>query len=265
MPIHPLFHKKNTPAKKTPNTSWEKSSKWYNKIVGDSGHYYHEHTILPGVIRLFNLQANSSVLDVGCGQGVLAKNIPKNIRYQGVDLSHSLIKSARESDKNNAHSYMVGDATLPLPVPKKDFTHAAMILCLQNMENAAAALKNVSAHLAKNAKFVIVLNHPMFRIPRQSGWDLNQSKQQYRWVTKYLGPMKIPIQMHPGKGNSELTWSFHEPLANYTKYLQAAGLAIEVIEEWSSDKTSTSKFKDREDTARAEIPLFMCIVAKKIW
>ncbi len=29
-------------------TSWQKVSRWYNDAVGEEGHYYHQHLILPG-------------------------------------------------------------------------------------------------------------------------------------------------------------------------------------------------------------------------
>lgn len=250
--------------KKNQNTSWEKSSAWYNKLVGDQGHYYHEHVIIPGVLRLLNLKPGANVLDVGCGQGILAKKLPKGVAYQGIDASFSLIKEAHLQDKVSQHEYRCADATKPLPIIKKDFTHASIILAIQNMEFPGAVLKNMAAHLRVGGRLVIVLNHPAFRIPRQSGWDVNpKSNLQYRWVNRYLTPMKIPIQMHPGRGQSELTWSFHEPISVYAGHLKSAGLVIENIEEWSSDKTSTSREKKREDRARAEIPLFMAIVAFK--
>lgn len=263
--------------KKNQNTSWEKSSAWYNKLVGDQGHYYHEHVIIPSVLRLLNLKPGASVLDVGCGQGILGKKLSKGAAYQGIDASMSLIKAARAQDKSRTtfekvvrdkvpqHEYLCADAAKPLPITKKDFTNATIILALQNMEFPDAVLKNIAAHMRVGGRLVIVLNHPAFRIPRQSGWDVNsKSNLQYRWVNRYLTPMKIPIQMHPGRGQSELTWSFHEPISVYAGHLKNAGLVIENIEEWSSDKTSTSREKKREDRARAEIPLFMAIVAKKL-
>lgn len=158
---------------KKSGTSWEKSSGWYNKLVGKSGHYYHEKVIIPGVIRILGLKKGDSLLDIGCGQGVLARAIPKDTPYLGVDLSYSLIKSAKIEDKIKGHEYLVMDATKPMSLPKKDFSHATIILALQNMENAQMVFKNAAAHLKPGAKLVVVLNHPMFRIPRQSGWDVN--------------------------------------------------------------------------------------------
>jgi ubiquinone/menaquinone biosynthesis C-methylase UbiE len=247
------------------HTSWEKSSKWYNETVGEKGHYYHEKIVLPGVMRLLKLSANSSVLDIGCGQGILAKRLERE-EYYGVDASGSLIKFAKQADKKSNHQYIVADATKPLSIPKKDFTHATAIFSLQNMEYPFGAIQNVAKHMKADGRFVLVINHPCFRIPRQSGWGVNEgNNQQYRWVTKYMSEMKIPIQMHPGqKQSGELSWSFHWPLAKLSEYLFQAGFMIEKIEEWSSDKKSQSREAKREDMAREEIPLFMVIVAVKL-
>lgn len=249
---------------KVKTTSWHKSGKWYNKLVGSDGHYYHSHVILPGVLRLLQLDNASSVLDVGCGQGILARQLPKNIYYQGIDLAGSLIKAAQEQDKNPLHHYAVADAAKPFPLAKKDFTRAVIILALQNMEFPDKALKNVGSHLRAGGRMVIVLNHPGFRVPRQSGWGISENQQQHRWVMRYMTPLAIPIEMHPGKRASEQTMSFHLPLSAYSNYLFQAGFMIEKIEEWVSDKKNQpGPHAKREDVARGEIPLFMAIVCKK--
>ena len=253
------FH---SPQKK--NTSWQKSGQWYNKLVGDKGHYYHQHVILPGVVRLLGLTDKSSLLDIGCGQGVLARQLPKAVLYTGIDLAPGLIHSASLQDHAHGHSYLVADVTKSLPLEKKDFTHATAVLSLQNMEHQEAAILHVGDHLVKNGRFVIVLNHPSFRIPRQSGWGISESKQQYRYINRYLTPLKIPITMHPGEKQSPVTWSFHYPISLYTLFLHNAGFVIEIMEEWASDKESVGKASKMENRARSEIPLFLTISARKI-
>ena len=245
------------------NTSWNRQGKWYNRLVGSKGHYYHEHVVLPNVLRLLQLNKDSTLLDVGCGQGILAKKIPLNIPYYGIDLAKSLISFAQKSDKNPKHTYVVADATRPLPLQNNDFTHAAAILSLQNMEHADYAIKYVSEHLRKNGRCVIVLNHPSFRIPRQSGWGTGENKLQYRYVNRYMSSLKIPITMHPGVNSTEVTWSFHQPLSFYARALKESGFLIESIEEWGSDKESTGKKAKMENRARNEIPLFLAISAVK--
>lgn len=245
--------------KKHQNTSWDRSAKWYNKIVGTKGHFFHETIVLPGVFRLLNLQKNSKLLDIGCGQGILAKKIHPSANYTGIDLSKNLITLAAKTDKNPRHSYLVADATKPLPLKTCDFTHASAILSLQNMENADSAIKQVAQRLTNKAKFIIVLNHPCFRIPRQTGWGIGENKTQYRYINRYMSPLKIPITMHPGEQRSEITWTFHQPLSYYTKSLKNNGFLIETIEEWISEKTSQGKAAKMENRARSEIPLFLTI------
>lgn len=259
---------KRRPGRPTsPSTSWEPVEKWYRGSVGDDGHYYHQHVVIPGVLKLLALDKtpSASLLDIACGQGILARHLPKNVEYTGVDISPSLIKEAKQSDPHPSHHYFVGDALKPLPVKKNDFTHAAIVLAIQNFESPKEALNNASKHLAKGGALVIAMNHPCFRIPRQSSWKVDdEQKIQYRRIDRYSSPLNIPIQAHPSKGEkSAQTWSFHHPLASYSLWLQEAGFAIDLIEEWHSNKVSTGKAAKMENRSREEIPLFMAIKAIK--
>ncbi len=255
------------PSTSKSSTSWEPVEKWYRGSVGDEGHYYHQHIVLPGVQRLLAIEktAAPSLLDLACGPGVLARHLPASIDYTGVDISPSLIKTAKASDPNAKHNYVVADATHALPVKKCDFTHAAIVLAIQNMEHPKLALENAAKHLAKNGCLVIAMNHPCFRIPRQSSWKVDEEqKVQYRRIDRYSSPLSIPIQAHPSKGEqSATTWSFHHPLADYSRWLYEAGFAIELIEEWHSDKVSVGGAAKMENRGRSEIPLFMAIRAVK--
>ena len=218
--------------------------------------------MLPGVVRLLGMKPGESLLDLGCGQGVLASRIPKDVKYVGVDAAASLIDFAKKQDKNPKHSYYLGDVTKPLPIAEK-FSHAAIVLALQNMEEPALAIKNAAEHLSEEGELVIVLNHPAFRIPRQSSWGIDEgSKIQYRRENIYMSALKIPITMHPGEKSGPTTWSFHRPLSTYTKILSDNGFVIEIIEEWTSDKESVGKAGKMENRSRAEFPLFLAIRAR---
>lgn len=246
------------------STSWEKSSQWYNKIVDTSGHYYHEHTVIPGVLKLLNLKNGDRLLDLACGQGVLARHLPKGVAYLGLDAAPSLIAFAKRQNKNSLHQFTITDVTKPLSAVDKNFTHATIILALQNIEEPARVLREASQHLVSGGQLIIVFNHPCFRIPRQSGWDINpQNKLQYRWVSRYMSPMKIPVKMHPSQAHSETTWTFHHPLSVYAAMLRENNFLINSIEEWVSDKESIGKMAKTEDRGRAEIPLFLAIQARK--
>ena len=252
-------------------TSWQKVTPWYNKITEHGqGHYFHQHVVIPGVIRLLGFDnksiinnQHSKILDLACGNGVLAKAVPKDVEYTGVDIAPGLINEAKRTDRNPKHKYIVADVTRKLPVSGK-YDAATIILALQNIQNPQRVIENASKLLNENSKLIIVLNHPAFRIPRQSSWGIDEGRKiQYRRVDRYMSPMNIPILMNPGDRNSRTTMSYHFPLSAYSKMLRDAGFAIDLIEEWTSDRESLGSASKMENRGRAEIPIFMAIIAKK--
>jgi len=246
---------------KQSNSSWENSSKWYDQIVGSEGHYYHKNLILPKLLALMDLKKGDKLLDLACGQGILERQLAPHFSYLGVDLAASLIKKAKEEGKKG-HSFMVADVTKTIETKEKGFTHATLILAVQNLKDPLGAFTNAAHLLNEGGKFFIVLNHPYFRIPRQSSWGEDAPKKlQYRRIDAYMTPMEIPITMHPGKGESVTTLSFHYPLSALTQWLHEAGFVIETIEEWCSDKSSVGGKAKMENRARKEFPLFMALTA----
>lgn len=248
-------------------TSWEPVQKWYARLVGEEGHFYHKEIILPGVLRLLDLPTDksSSLLDLGCGPGILSRVLPLNVQYTGVDASPSLIKESIRLNEREKTRFIVGDITKSLALGKETFSSAAIILALQNVESPLTVFKNAYHFLDKDARFVIVMNHPCFRIPRQSSWGVDQDKKlQYRRLDRYYSPLKIPIHAHPSRGEqSPMTHSFHYPLTSYFQWLKQAGFVVETMEEWCSNKLSTGKNAKMENRSREEFPLFLALVAKK--
>lgn len=245
-------------------TSWQNSEKWYDKIVGEKGHYYHQNVIIPALLKEAHFTKSSKILDLGCGQGVLSRHLPEKSRYTGVDLSKSLLQKAKEYAKDKDHSFIQADICKDLPIKEKDFTHGVMILSLQNIEKVDVAIANLSKHLKKDAKLIIVINHPCFRIPRQSDWQIDEDKKiQSRRMNLYMSDQKIPIKTHPGKKDSQVTYSFHHPLCFYFDILFNQGFVVENILELCSDKNSTGTKAKMENRARKEFPLFLTFIAKK--
>jgi SAM-dependent methyltransferase len=246
-------------------TSWEGVSEWYGRAVGRAGTYYHQRLILPRGLGLLELKAGASLLDLACGQGVLARAMPKGVGYVGVDASPSLIRQASRLDRDRSHTYIVADVTKPLPIDKKDFTHAALILSLQNIAEPEGVIRNARRHLGRTGRLLIVLNHPCFRIPRQTSWGVDdKNKIQYRRVDRDLSPLEVPIRSRPGRGEgSEVVWSYHLSLSDYSSVLSNAGFLIERIEEWVSDRRSIGPAARMENRAREEFPLFLTLLARK--
>ncbi len=247
------------------DTSWEKVSSKYNKNLADKGDYYHLNLVIPKSLELLKLNENSKVLDLACGQGVLARHLPKNTSYLGIDLSESLIEFAKKYEIQSNHSFIVGDITKPLNIGSQTFTHSTIILALQNTGKVANVLFNAAKYIKKGGKLLIVINHPHYRIPRHSSWEIDEKNNiQYRKINKYLSKIEIPVNHDPSKGaKGNFSISYHFSLESLSKDLFEAGFYIEKIEEWSSDKKSVGKNSKRENVSRSEIPLFMCLLCTK--
>ncbi len=250
---------------KTASTSWGKVAEWYDETVEQKGSYQQE-LILPNLLRLMEIKKGQNILDLACGQGLFSREFARlGAKVIGVDISKELIEIARKkSEKEIAYRVASADS-LPF---LKDGTMdtGTMVLALQNIENMNGTLGECARILKPNGKLYLVLNHPAFRIPKESSWGFDEKASvQYRRVDRYLSSLKREIDMIPGGSSRVKTISFHRPLQTYVKALFKQGLCIRRLEEWSSNKTSQKGPRaEAEDRARKEIPLFLTIEAQKV-
>jgi ubiquinone/menaquinone biosynthesis C-methylase UbiE len=242
-------------------TAWkEKVGEWYKKNMGKDGNYYHQSVIIPGVLRLLAVKNEEKILDLGCGQGIMGRQIKG--KYLGVDLSDNLIKEAMKLDRNPNHSYQIADITKEIKT-RENFDKGMIILALQNVKKPFGVIRNFANLIRNRGEILIVLNHPCFRIPKHSDWKVID-KKQYRIIETYMSPLEIPIESSPfDKRNNQISFSYHYPLSAYMEMLSDNGFLIEKIEEWTSPKKSSGPMAIIEDRARKEFPLFLAIRAVK--
>lgn len=247
--------------KDTYKTAWKGGvASWYKKSVGTDGSFYHREVVIPNSLRLLNIKSGEKILDLGCGQGIMGRQI-KN-KYLGIDLSTELIEEAKRLDKNINHTYLVGDITTDLKI-YGSFDKGMIILALQNVKKPFGVIRNFSKLLKKDGELLIVINHPTFRIPKHSDWKVMDNKQ-YRIMESYMSPLEIPIESSPfDKKNNQISYSYHYPLSAYIEMLSDNRFLIRTIEEWISPKKSEGPMAIIEDKARGEFPLFLAIKAIK--
>lgn len=253
-------------------TSWGNVASWYDKVVNDEDSYQSK-VILPNVLRLMAPKKGERILDLACGQGFFSHAMAaEGAHVTGVDVAPELVDIARTHAMHNQEFY-VSSADNLRPFKDKTFDSAVCVLAIQNIEKMGMAFKETSRVLKDGGRFVIVLNHPAFRIPGKTSWGFDekggQGGIQYRRVDEYMAESRAAIDMHPGMvvpmAGRELTYSFHRPLQGYSKALANAGFAIARIEEWMSHKESEKgSRKAAEDKARREIPMFMCLECVKL-
>jgi ubiquinone/menaquinone biosynthesis C-methylase UbiE len=247
-------------------TDWSNVAEWYDRLVGDSGSEYHQHVVLPGVMRMLDPQPKQRIVDIACGPGVLCRLLrERGAEVTGIDAAEPLINAARLRGPADIR-YQVGDARDLSMLAPNTFDSAACVLAIQNIHPIQPLFDGVARALRDAARFVIVMMHPAFRGPKETGWDWDDQKQvQYRRVDRYLVPRKSPIVAHPGAAPDVYTWTFHKPIESYVKASRNAGLLIDALEEWPSHKTSDSGPRAHaENVARKEIPMFLALRAVKV-
>lgn len=253
------------PAGRAPHgTSWEKSADWYDRVIGAQGSELYQEVVIPRALELLGPAQNEKILDVGCGQGVLTRALAaQGCQVTGVDAAPSLIKRAKTYPSRAPIRYQVRDAADLHGLGP--FDAACSILALQNMEHLPEVCRSTARELREGGRMLWVLNHPCFRIPRQSAWGWDEDRKiQYRRVDAYASPMNIPIVMHPGQAQSESTVSFHKSFTDLMTCAFGAGFVLAGFEEWHSKKQSEPGPRARaENRARDEFPLFVAMLWRK--
>lgn len=243
-------------------TSWGGVAHWYDTLLaGDDT--YQARVILPNILRTMTIKKGERVLDLGCGQGFFTRAFfNEGAVATGVDLGKELIAIAKK-DSSKEIQFFAGSAEDLSRFPDGGFDKVAMVLAVQNMEAPHKVFKECMRVLKKDGSLFIVMNHPAFRVPKESDWGYDEEKKaQYRRVDKYLSESKVEIEMNPGKKGGATTVSFHRPLQYFFKTLANSGFAVARLEEWISHKESEKgPRKVAEDQARKEIPIFMMIEA----
>ncbi len=255
---------KKVPARKS--TAWDQAASWYDALVGDHGSDYQKDIIMPGATRLMKLEKGHRVLDLACGQGVFSRYLlAKGMRVEGLDTSEELLRLARARSKP-AIRFHIADAKEAGTFGESQFDAAACLLALQNMEEIVPVFKNVARWLKPEGRFVMVVTHPCFRIPRQTHWGWDEEKKiEYRRVDLYSSDLSIPIITPPLAGSKGHTTTYHRSLQTYFAALSGAGLCVESLEEWTSKKESQpGKRAKAENRARKEIPLFLSLCARPL-
>ena len=248
---------------KAEKTSWGKEASWYAEHLEQSD-TYHAKVILPNLERIVAPAKGLSILEIGCGEGFFARAFGEaGATVIASDIGKELIAVAKEKGGGPTYHVSPGEDLTWVKPHSQDVVIA--VLTLQNMEKIEPVMKQVAWTLKKGGRFIFVLNHPAFRIPKATAWGFDEeTSTQYRRIDAYLSARREKMDMHPGKkGAGSYTYSFHRSLQDYMKGLRAAGLAVTRLEEWISHKTSEPGPKaNAENIARKEFPLFMMIEAK---
>jgi len=204
-------------------TEWETHAGWWQQHFTDGADPEYEEQILPLVDEY--LVGATRVLDVGCGEGQVARRIAASgARTAGIDPTIGQLEVARE--RAGGVAYVRGMAER-LPFAAASFDAVIICLTLEHLDPFEPAVHEVARVLAPDGRFACFLNHPLLQAPG-SGWiDDHILEEQYWRIGPYLPDDVAMEEVAPGVRLPFM----HRPLSRYINVMSECGLFVERMDE----------------------------------
>lgn len=200
---------------------WDSHAQWWiDGFTGGADPEYVEQ-IIPLAVE--ELGGRGTVLDVGCGDGQIARALSATgAVVHGIDPTQLHIDVARE--RGGGPTYELGSAS---HLPVDDESQDAVLACLvfEHIDEIDAAIAEVARVLKPGGRFSFFLNHPLLQTPG-SGWiddHIIDPPEQYWRVGPYLVETESVEEVERGVHIRFI----HRPLSRYVNALIANGLNLE--------------------------------------
>jgi 2-polyprenyl-3-methyl-5-hydroxy-6-metoxy-1,4-benzoquinol methylase len=220
---------------------WDQKAAFWDALHGDEGNAFHRQLVTPAVERLLALQPGERVLDVACGNGVLARRLAAlGGRVTAVDFSPALIAKAQQRGQPAGEpiQYGVVDATdeeALAALGEGQFDAVVCTMALMDMPVIAPLYRAVHRLLAENGRFVFATAHPAFNSSNPV-FVAEQAEHEGRLVTTTAVKIGAYLAIPPVKaagavGEPATHTCYHRPLHQLLGEAFGAGLVLDALEE----------------------------------
>lgn len=186
-----------------------------------------EYVLKPTILDLIDTADCSSVLDAGCGTGVLTEVLAgKASAVTGVDMSSASIRIASNS-ASRPKNVQYFDSTLEDYLRNTSDRYSLVVanMVLQDSADLGGCLRALSSRCQPVASLIATITHPWFW-PTYWGYD-NEPWFKYSEEQAIEAPFRISKDTTP----IGVTTHFHRPLSFYISALTAAGFELETLAE----------------------------------
>jgi len=229
---------------------------WWQAEFTDGADAEYIEQIIP--IAAENLAGMGKVLDVGCGEGQIARvavALPGVTSVTGIDPTRAQLAVA--AARGGGAAYAEADAAR-LPFPQGSFDAAVACLVFEHIDEMDAAISEVGRVLAPGGRFVFFLNHPLLQAPG-SGWIDDRILDEQYWR---IGPYLIEDKTLDEVDKDVWIPFIHRPLSRYVNALVAAGLLITRMEEPAPPPGFLARAHEYSEAAT--IPRLLFLRAEKL-
>jgi 2-polyprenyl-3-methyl-5-hydroxy-6-metoxy-1,4-benzoquinol methylase len=219
---------------------WNRKAAYWDEYMGE-GNEWHLKLISPAVELLLDLRPGETILDVACGNGMLARRLAQlGARVIACDFSEAFIERARarSTDVADRIEYAVVDATdrnQLLELGERRFDAATCTQGLMDMPAIAPFYEAMTKLVKPGGRLVITVPHPCFNTHGMSMLAEALEDEQSRYITtslrltRYLTPRTAKGPGVPGE--PEPHYYFERPLSELLGPAFGAGLVLDGMEE----------------------------------
>ncbi len=248
-------------------SSWASLAAWWDEKQGDTGDLWHRSLIDPTLLRVLGHVRGLRVLDLGCGNGYLARRFAREgAEVVAVDASAPIIAraKAREAKQPLGIRYHAADAAHLDRFAAASFDVVVSNMALMDFEDAEGALREIGRVLREGGRLVASICHPCFDQGATSTWLLERSFRSVR-VSRRIARYRQPFSEPTPWGIEEravMTQNYHRPLQWYARAVRDAGMLIRSLEE--PEPTKECIEESPQGPFIVEIPLHLVIEAVKV-
>ena len=249
-----------------PDDGWTALAGWYDRKQGETGDLWHRALIDPGLEAVIGDVAGLRLLDLGCGNGYLARRFARRgATVVGVDVTRGMIARARRRGNVRGRvTYLLSDAGRMPTLDSGSFDLAFANMSMMDMPNADEVLGEAGRLVRPGGRLVASLCHPCFDTDSNSGWlteHIRGGGRTGRVVWKYRTPTRTEAAWILPDGRVRRTGSYNRTLSWYVNTIRSAGFLVERMEE----PAPQPELLESGGTARwiTEIPLHLVIGARR--
>ncbi len=234
-------------------SSWEDHAAWWQEHFTAGVDPEYEEQILP--IAAEALEGVGRVLDVGCGEGQVARRLARQGSWVvGVDPAWTQVVVA--GARGGGPHYLQGRAD-DLPVASGGFDGVVVCLVLEHVDDLAAAVSEIARVLAPGGRLVLFLNHPLLQTP-DAAWVVDHTVDpvERSWrIGAYLDEVSFEDEVEKGVHIRFV----HRPLGRYVNALVEAGLRLTGMREPSPPEGFLARAPEYRE--QASIPRLLVLEA----